>query len=394
MVLFSPFDRAQEGEADASFFEVMARSFQFGISRPINVLVLGVDKVLDAPEGSPESFRGRTDTILFARFNPDTQTITVLSIPRDSRVEIPGYGVDKINAANVYGDALLVARVVSQTLNYTPVDRYIRIGPGAFRALVDLVGGVEINVPKRMHYTDHTQRLYIDLQPGLQTLNGEQAEGFVRFRYDDLGDIGRTQRQQMLIKALQKKLANPMMLTRLPQLYDVLKRHVDTDLSFGELMALGQFALRTDPENLRMILLPGRFSGDGYDASYWLLDDEGIDRIVDTHFRQRSRAIPTNPIWTDSGSIRIALQNASGNPEAAQDMADFLFHHGYTNVFISEDWYQETAATEVLAQQGDLGAAQMVRSVLGVGQVSANSTGVISSDVTVRIGRDWVEVLH
>lgn len=394
VVLLSPFNTLQEGDTNASFFEVMARSFQSGMGRPVNVLVLGVDKVLDAPEGSPESFRGRTDTILLTRFNPEDKTITVLSIPRDSRVEIPGYGIDKINAANVYGDVRLTVEVVSQTLNYTPVDRYIRLGPGAFRALVDLVGGVEVNVPQRMYYTDRTQNLYIDLHPGLQTLNGEQAEGFVRFRYDDLGDIGRTQRQQMLIKALQKKLASPMMLTRLPQLYEVLQQHVDTDLTFGELMAIAQFSLRTDPENLRLILLPGHFSGDGYDASYWLLDHEGIERIVDTHFRQPSRLVPTSPAWTDSGSVRIALQNASGSPEAARDMADFLFHHGYTNVIITDDWYQDAATTEVLAQQGDLSAAQMVRSVLGVGTVSANSTGVISSDVTVRIGRDWMAILH
>jgi LCP family protein required for cell wall assembly len=394
VVLLSPFQAEQGGDAKTSFFEVMARSLQGKMSRPINLLVLGVDKVLGAPEGSPESFRGRTDTILLARFNPDDNTITVLSIPRDSRVDIPGYGVDKINAANVYGDVPLVAKVVSQTLNYTPVDRYIRIGPGAFRALVDLVGGVEVNVPKRMYYSDHTQKLYIDLYPGLQTLNGEQAEGFVRFRYDDLGDIGRAQRQQMLIKALQTKLANPVMLTRLPQLHEVLQKHVDTDLTFGELMAIAQFSLRTDPENLRMILLPGRFSGDGYDASYWLLDYDGIDRIVETYFAARSPSVAADPTWSESGSVRIALQNASGSPDAAQDMADFLYHHGYSNVIISDDWHQEAAATEVLAQQGDLGAAQMVRSVLGVGRVSANSTGVISSDVTVRIGRDWVDILH
>lgn len=393
-VLLSPFHTPHKGNAEISFFEMMARGLYGKMGRPINLLVIGVDRVLGVPEGSPESFRGRADTILLVRLDPDNNTITVLSIPRDSRVEIPGYGVGKINAANVYGDAPLTAKVVSQTLNYTPVDRYIRIGPGAFRALVDLVGGVEINVPKRMYYTDDTQKLYIDLYPGLQTLNGEQAEGFVRFRYDDLGDIGRAQRQQMLIKALQKKLASPIMLTRLPQLYEVLKRHVDTDLSFGELMAIAQFSLRTDPENLRMILLPGQFSGDGYDASYWLLDHEGIARIVETYFTPRSQAVTPSPPWIESGSVRIALQNASGTAEAAQDMADFLRYHGYTNVMITDDWYQEVPVTQVLAQQGDLGAAQMVRSVLGVGQVLADSTGVISSDVTVRIGRDWVAIVH
>ncbi|MFN4279503.1 LCP family protein [Thermosynechococcus sp.] len=393
-VLISPFQgTSHRGQGGLSWLEMMTRGFQYGMSRPVNLLVLGVDKVLDAPEGSPERFRGRTDTMLLARFNPENGTITVLSIPRDTRVEIPGYGIDKINAANVYGAVNLTVRVVSETLNYTPVDRYIRIDTGAFRELVDLVGGVEVNVPKRMVYTDHTQKLYIDLQPGLQTLNGEQAEGFVRFRYDELGDIGRAQRQQMLIKALQKKLTNPVMLTQLPKIYSVLQKYVDTDLTFAELMAIAQFSLRIEPDNLRLILLPGRFGGDGYEVSYWLPDEERIKQVVAEHFSDRPSKLVNHP-WRETETLRIALQNASGSRDAAQDMADFLAHHGYTNVIIGEEWYQQAAETEIVAQQGDLGAAQMIRSVLGMGRVSANSTGVLSSDITIRIGRDWAAVLH
>ncbi|HIK34598.1 MULTISPECIES: LCP family protein [unclassified Thermosynechococcus] len=388
-VLMSPFQGTNHrGQGDPSWLEMITRGLQYGMGRPVNLLVLGVDKVLDAPEGSAERFRGRTDTLLLARFNPENGTITVLSIPRDTRIEIPGYGIDKINAANVYGEVDLTVRVVSKTLNYTPIDRYIRIDTGAFRELVDLVGGVEVNVPKRMVYTDHTQKLYIDLQPGLQTLNGEQAEGFVRFRYDELGDIGRAQRQQMLIKALQKKLANPIMLTQLPKIYGVLRKYVDTDLTFAELMAIAQFSLRIEPDNLRLILLPGRFS-----ESYWLPDYDRIDRVVAEHFSDHPSKL-IDHTWRETSTLRIALQNASGSSEAAQDMADFLAHHGYTNVIISEEWYQQAPETEIVAQQGDIGAAQMIRSVLGMGRVSPNSTGVLSSDITIRIGRDWAAVLH
>ncbi|BAC09310.1 LCP family protein [Thermosynechococcus vestitus] len=392
VVLMSPF-QGTSPRRDLSWLEMMTRGFQYGMSRPVNLLVLGVDNVLDAPKGSSARFRGRTDTMLLTRFNPENGTITVLSIPRDTRVEIPGYGTSKINAANVYGDVELTVQVVSQTLNYTPIDRYIRINTDAFRELVDLVGGVEVNVPKRMVYTDHTQKLYIDLQPGLQTLNGEQAEGFVRFRYDELGDIGRAQRQQLLIKALQEKLANPVMLTQLPKLYSVLQKYVDTDLTFAELMAIAQFSLRIQPDNLHLILLPGHFSGDGYGTSYWLPDYDRIDRVVAEHFSDRPSKL-VDQRGSETGTLRIALQNASGSSGAAQDMADFLARHGYTNVLISEDWYQQTSETEIVAQQGDLGAAQVIRSVLGMGRVSANSTGVLSSDITIRIGRDWAAVLH
>lgn len=393
--MISPF--RNDGHDDGtSFMDFVSRGFQYGMGRPVNLLVMGVDEVLDAPPGSPEVFSGRTDTMLLTRFNPENGTITVLSIPRDSRVEIPGYGIDKVNAANVYGGPHLAVKTVSRTLNYVPVDRYIRINTGAFRALVDLVDGVEVNVPKRMYYTDYTQGLFIDLQPGLQTLNGEQAEGFVRFRYDEMGDIGRAQRQQVLIKALQKKLSQPVMLTRLPQLYKVLQEYVDTDLTFGEIMAIGQFALRLEPDQLRMILLPGEFSGDEYEASYWLLDEVAVDRVVDSHFFDRSTITEiSNQSWLGGAhNLRIAVQNASSDPYAAEDMVDFLHHHGYDNAYVDRDWHRIETNTKIVAQQGDLSAAQVLHSTLGKGRVLADSTGNIGSDLTIRVGTDWDVYIH
>ena len=151
------------------------RGFQYGVSRPINLLVMGVDRNLEAEEGSPDVFKSRSDTMMLVRLNPESDQVNILSIPRDTRVEIPDVGITKINSANFYGGAPLAAEVVSTTLNKVPIDRYLRVSTDAFREIVDVVGGVDVYVPKSMVYEDQTQGLKIDLQPGLQTLNGDSS---------------------------------------------------------------------------------------------------------------------------------------------------------------------------------------------------------------------------
>jgi hypothetical protein len=244
-----------------------------------------------------------------------------------------------------------------------------------------------------MYYVDETQKLKIDLQPGLQTLDGVQAEGFARFRHDESGDIGRAQRQQALLKALQKRLSSPMMLTRLPQAFSVLQKHIDTNLSIGEMLALMQFGMQLKPSDLKMVLLPGRFSTpDEFEASYWLMDPTGMDRVMKNYFQ-------VSPLdgYGDSGedvstseSLRIAIQNASGQPEAGQKMADYLANHGFYNIYIDNEWPEIEPETQVIVQRGDLEAAKILQSVVGKGEVKADSTGSIDSDLTVRVGEDWL----
>jgi polyisoprenyl-teichoic acid--peptidoglycan teichoic acid transferase len=189
LALLTPLNFSQQaGDSSAGFGDLFRDGFQYGISRPVNILVMGIDQGLDTePEkgsskGPSDMLRSRSDTMLLVRLDPDAHKAKALTIPRDTQVTIPGMGVEKINAANWKGGPELASEVVSQTLNGVSVDRYIRVSTLAFIDLVDVMGGVEVFVPQRMKYDDFTQKLHIDLQPGLQTLNGQQAQGFVRFR--------------------------------------------------------------------------------------------------------------------------------------------------------------------------------------------------------------------
>jgi LCP family protein required for cell wall assembly len=370
--------------------ELWQSGFRYQVTRPVNILVMGIDEVPDVNQHSEEIFTGRTDTLLLVRVNPQDGTANVMSIPRDTRVQIPGYGMDKINQANVEGGPDLVAQTIGYNLGNIQIDRYVRVSTGAFREIVDLVGGIEVNVPKRMEYTDHTQKLYIDLYPGWQTLNGDQAEQFARYRKDANGDIGRVQRQQMLLKALRARLTNPTVIPKLPQVVRVVQRYLDTNLSLEEMLALANFSLELEASDLHMVMLPGRFSGaTEYNASYWLPDWEASAPIIQNFFQTNSVGVYADNNVTYISDLRIAVQNASGENHLATQVAAHLRDSGFSNIYVIADWPDTTRATEIIAQRGDLESAAVVESVLGTGQVVAESTGDLESDITIRIGQDW-----
>jgi polyisoprenyl-teichoic acid--peptidoglycan teichoic acid transferase len=400
-LLSNPFDpepSVQTSPIESFSLRLTQGVIPYTLSRPVNIVVMGIDRVEGTEPGSPDSFSGRSDTLLVVRFNPETNQVNILSIPRDTRIEIPNYGFTKINHANWFGGPKLVQSVITHNFNNLELDRYLRIDTGMFREVIDAIGGVEVNVPKAMQYDDYTQKLHIDLQPGLQTLNGDQAEQFARFRHDEYGDIGRVQRQQILLKALRQKLSNPAVITKVPQLLDLMERYVDTNLSTEELFSLVGFALNLNSDQMSLVMLPGRASEPGeFGASYWLPDLEAQDQILVEQFNQlplmanadihsRSDVADRQP--------QIAIQNASGAPLQAQLMADYLVSQGFGEVYVVEDWPSTVSQTRIIAQRGDRASAESLKDRLNLGAVESSSTGAIESDITIRLGQDSIEFLQ
>lgn len=384
---------AGEAAANPPLSDLWKSGFRYQVSRPVTLLLMGLDEARDIDGATETDLVGRTDTMLLARIDPDAQAINIMSIPRDTRVDIPGYGTDKINQANVEGGAELAAQTVSYNFNQVEIDRYVRVSTAAFREIVDLVGGVEVFVPKAMQYEDKTQGLVIDLEPGWQTLSGDEAEQFARFRQDDLGDIGRVQRQQILLKALRDRMLNPTVIAQLPQIVRILQSHIDTNLSTEEILALAGFGLQLEREALNMVMLPGRFSDPNeFNASYWVADTNSTNDVMERFFDAEPAAVLANDTPQRSISrLRIAVQNASRDPYIAQDVADRLRDEGFRNVYIVADWPDFNHQTKVIAQRGDLNGADFLEAVLGMGRVVADSTGDLESDFTIRVGDDWAE---
>ncbi len=394
-----PFQRTPSVEVEDSIVHVAQ------LRRPVNILVLGtVVLTSDLPGAGPlpvnntywetvdGNLNGQSDTILLIRFDPHNHTITALSVPRDTQVEIPGVGLSKINAANFVGGAILSAKTVSKLLNDVTIDRYVRVNVHGFAQLIDALGGVDIYVPYDMQYRDDSQRLYIDLKKGMQHLDGKKAIQFMRFRQDELGDIGRVQRQQMLLRALIEQKLNLETVKRVPQILEVIKHNLDTNLSVEEMLVLVAFATKTDRSQVQMLLLPGRFSTPAeFSLSYWLPDSRHIKQMMRRYFQVNyySDSEPQEHLSPAYG--RVAVQDSLGMPAAVNYLVQKLADRGYAQVFPTEtNWTKPLDKTLIIAQSGDRALAEAIQQVLGVGEVVLEATGDIESDVTIRIGRDWL----
>ena len=245
-----------------------------------NILLLGVDSNgngTDVWEGT------RSDTIIVVNVDPKTHSVNAITIPRDSKVYLPdNKGIQKINSAHALGGINLVKKTLKETFGIK-IDKYIVVSDTAVEKIVDALGGIPIYVEKRMYYNDYSAKLHIDLQKGNTVLNGKQAVGYLRYRKDGLGDIGRTQRQQWFLKSLFERLHSPQVITKIPEVLNVMSNYIKTDMSFYELSQYAAMARSLDENKIEIATLPGSPNQRGY-ISYWILDpvrtQEMINRMI------------------------------------------------------------------------------------------------------------------
>ncbi len=401
-----PFQKREFSAEEASAFNKEERISALAaglpdLTRPVNILVLGtVVLSSDRPAlANPDDryfkqidsdLDGHSDAILLIRFDPVKQKIAAISIPRDTLVLVPNMGMTKINSANFVGGAPLSARTVSKLLGGIPIDRYVRVNVQGFNQLIDALGGVEVYVPKDLKYQDDSQRLYINLKAGKQVLDGNKAVQYMRFRQDDLGDIGRVQRQQAFIRALIEQKLNIETVAKIPEILDILHKNLDTNLTVEEMLALGGFAAKVGRKDTRLLMLPGQFSNTAeYSLSYWLVDEQAMLRLMYEHFDSPIADLkalqPTN-----LQNLRLAVQDSLGDPQRTKAMQKQLRQLGYSQVqSINNPELPALAKTQIIAQNGDRSSAEAIQQALGIGEVVVESTGYIYSDVTIRLGKDW-----
>ncbi|MDR1581060.1 MAG: LCP family protein [Synergistaceae bacterium] len=244
---------------------------KFDISGRINILVLGEDNV----EGSR-----RSDTILVATLDIDNENVRVLSIPRDTRMNIPGHGPQKVNHAYAYGKTDLVRETVQRFLG-VPISYYVKVDYDNFPKLVDMVGGVDIFVGKAMKYSDKRGHLEINIPEGKQRMNGETALKYVRFRKDARGDIGRVHRQQQFMKAMLHRMYETENLLRFSTIVNEVKNTVATDVSPSMILQLGYFVKKMDKQTDKIffMMLPGNAALIDK-LSYWVPDTKAVEEFL------------------------------------------------------------------------------------------------------------------
>ncbi|QNB47023.1 hypothetical protein BR63_12325 [Thermanaerosceptrum fracticalcis] len=245
----------------------------------LNILLLGVDQ--------RKNESARSDTIILASFNLEDKEVHLLSIPRDTKVDIPGKGSYKINHADAVGGPELAVTTVEKFLD-VPVHYYVQTNFEGFRKAIDILGGVTINVEQRMYLPEED----INLKAGLQKLNGYDALAYVRWRSDGKGDIGRIERQQKFFKALAQQAVSFSTVWKIPELVEELNKYVKTDMPVSKMITLANKFRDIKNIKLETHMVPGAPVGDAVTASYWIADRQALAKLMAEIYKEPAAVPP------------------------------------------------------------------------------------------------------
>ncbi len=229
----------------------------------LNVMLAGVDQRKNEPS--------RSDTLMVAMLNLKEKSIQVISIPRDTRVRIEGISYKtRINHSHSLGGVDLTRKTVEELLGI-PIHNYVETNFEGFKNIIDDLGGVDLEVEKRMYYPAEG----INLRKGFQHLDGEDALGYVRFRSDGKGDLPRIKRQHKFLSALSEQVLRPKTLLKLPKIVGELHNNINTDMSVKDMLVLSGEFKNVKSENVRFTDIPGApkyVNG----ASYYVVDPDKL----------------------------------------------------------------------------------------------------------------------
>lgn len=243
-----------------------------GLQNRLSVLLVGTDQ-------RPDQITYSTDTLILASVDPETKRISLLSIPRDTRIALPKHGNVKINDVVTRTDLKTLQKTVEE-LTGEEIKGYIKTNFHGFKKTIDTLGGITVDVEKAMYYeTGDIEDGYINLRKGVQRLDGDKALQYARFRHDALADISRTARQQIVLKAVAKEMFQLSTIPKLPLLIPQLLDGVQTNLTSKDIFVLAKVAVGFESSNMVSQTLPGSFL-DLDEVSYWKVDPIEAKKVV------------------------------------------------------------------------------------------------------------------
>lgn len=397
-----------------------------GISLPkkVNILVLGIDQ--------RRNDIGRSNVTCVATIDVGAKDVSMLWVPRDSRVKIPGHGWNKIGHAYAYDGPNLSRKTVEELLGI-PIDYYLAINMTGFSKVIDAIGGVDIYVEKRMYYYDPydegevaDNNGLIDLKPGMQHMNGNTALQYVRFRHDEMGDIGRIERQQKFAKALLAQVASPGVISRIPSILSEVNAAVKTDLPLSHMLSMGKIINDAYKRGLETETVPGQ---PVYidELSYWLPDILAMRKQVaqiqgitlDDRYMAAARALAAEyanslsretkvveaqstlrktaasdktgnvaaKTTTASDKPRVEIINASGQSALGSKVASVMSSHGFVVAGVSAAPVRKN--TVVILPAASSSMDEKLNGLPFKYALQISNDGAKDSPMTVIIGQDY-----
>lgn len=368
----------------------------------IKILLMGVSTDLDSE---------LTDTIIVASYNPNTQKANLLSIPRDTftgKYQSKATASQKINA--LYNITRKPEKTLQAVNDLTGLDikYYVLVRTEALIQLVDAIGGVEFDVPIDMYYTDKTQDLVIDLDQGVQKLNGDKAEQLIRFRHNNDGssypseygdnDFGRMRTQRDFIIATLKQTLKPGNIFKIGQILDIAHKNVETNLELSFIKDYIPYAVEFNTENMKTATLPGTTPNlnETNGVSIFVMNKKEAKELIETMFQepeieQISETISDETIEasiTISEKITIELLNGSGDTAKLEKAKKILEDAGYT---VKKTGKTSSISKTIITNKKDAtdDSLKKLKDLLGVGSISTNKQNYSTVDISIIIGKDF-----
>lgn len=377
----------------------------------LTFLFLGVDQRCD--EAGPT----HTDSIMIATLDPVTMSAALLSLPRDLWVEIPGFGVDRINQAYYFGQIYeypgggqALARETIEGVLGVPVDYYVTANFQGFVEAVDLIGGIVVDVPEPIDDPDYPDNCYgydpFSIQAGMQRLDGQAALKYARTRATFGGDVDRAGRQQAVLLAVRDQVTRlnmlPQLILQAPQLWRTFRQNVNTNLSLENALQLALLAQEIPQENIRTAVLD-------YEYVYNETTPDGREVLVPRRDRIRELrdelfappAVPT-PVVEDLQGLmereraRVAVHNGTAVFGLAAETQDYLLDKGVNVTEIGNADSAAYSTSQIIDYGSHPDTIRFLVQEMGIPPLNYSEGGSDPAgdyDMLVIIGNDWAQRL-
>lgn len=380
------------------FFSYSGKVFQFiRQGKRINILVLGCDEL---------KFVKHADVIMLLSYEPRTRFLDILSIPRDTKVpcskKLSWRGYRKISEiyALVYKksktirEACLSSKKAIENVLEMEIPFYLQINYQGVIDIVDTIGGLTVNIDEPMNYDDHAGDFHIHFTVGEKGLNGNEVLKYIRFRDRLLGDKGRIERQQSLLKLLTGKLRDAKILLKFPQIYRNIKGNIWTNLDFWDFLALANEVRSFDYENLRVQSLPGK-SEYIRGVDYWVPDEkmsEEVVQVIMNSYRIGRKA--SRPVYSGGKLdriVKVEVWNATNRKDLAYNVQRKLRQYRIDAVRWGNFGIYKKY-TIVIDRLGDIELAHKVAKIVGSSVVKTEIDKTRFVDLSIVLGNDFMGV--
>lgn len=347
-----------------------------------NILVMGVD-VGTAGSTNPKDPK-RTDTMILAHYNGTDKKVSLISIPRDTLIKINGKN-QKINAAHAIGGVTYAVDAVQNLLGIT-IDYYGKINYAGFDKVIDAIGGVNVDILRKMDYDDPTQNLSIHFEKGTNVhLDGKKAEEYFRWRKNSdgsglaNGDLGRIENQHIFITKVMEKIKRPVTILEIPRILSAVKSYVETNMDATDIIKYGFRFGTLSKENLSMETVKGDLKTvDG--VSYVVYNQAQNQKII-------SELNDGSALAVNKSKLKINILNGTKTSGLAKDYSTYLKAKGYTNIVTGNG--SATSKTKVLVYNSTKDIKTELENDFNLDNIEFLTSSSQTYDVVVTLGEDY-----